>query len=93
MHVFDTRTHRARKTHQCATCFGEIRPGESYGRTGVIYDGSWWDWAEHHECRAEVERLLRRYREDEYPEGALAGERWTDEDWSPKYRAWRESRT
>ena len=92
MHVFDTRVHVARKSHQCDTCRGDIRRGESYGRTGVICDGSWVDWVEHHECRAEVVRLLRRDREDEYPEGALAGERWSEEDWSPEYAEWRRGR-
>lgn len=42
--TLSTRTNRrARKTHKCVECSGEIKPGEIYCYASMLFDGSWSD--------------------------------------------------
>ena len=43
----------ARKAHHCSLCTGPIRPGETYSRQTLVYDGQVYDWLECSACEAD----------------------------------------
>jgi len=87
-------TCRGRLTRWCWACRGDIRSGETYFRHGVVSDGRRFSVVEHPECGAEVDRLRAAGygNNDEFGEGCIGGWYFNDEDLSPEYVAWRESR-
>lgn len=86
MHVCETRYPTARRDRTCDLCARTIQAGTRYARTPVMHDGSWRQWYEHVECRAEVLRLMDGDGEDSYPLHALVYYH-SSEDWSPEYAA------
>lgn len=45
---------RARKLYRCCECRGPIRPGDTYTRSGMLYDGR---WSTYRQCAACDEAL------------------------------------
>jgi len=39
--IFNLKTQKARKTHVCQDCGGEIKPKELYDYWAGLYDGKW----------------------------------------------------
>lgn len=61
-----TRTHpRAKKPHNCDSCWRTIRPGERYLR-GVGLDGTAWTWKECGHCELLSEFVVSAYGLEEY---------------------------
>jgi hypothetical protein len=49
---------RARATHRCVGCQELIRPGHTYVRHSVLYDGSWSTYKQCLRCDAIAEAIL-----------------------------------
>jgi len=58
--VLKTSTPKARKTHKCMFCGGNIEIGEKYKRDTCVFDGVLYDWVTHNEC-AKVASELEMY--------------------------------
>ena len=48
--VLSSRTSTARVRHICDTCGGQIRPGERYSRTALVYEGEFQAFKQHVFC-------------------------------------------
>jgi hypothetical protein len=51
MSFYQMTEHTARKPHRCANCRQIINPGDRYCSERGRWDGEFWSWASHIECR------------------------------------------
>ena len=61
--VWDESYRKARVAHECSGCGETIRPGMSYRRTAVLWDGAWSTWKHCQRCAAIVDALRVRLQE------------------------------
>lgn len=90
-------TSRGRLARPCWACLGAIRAGETYYRTGSIYDDRRYSLVDHPESKAETERLSNDGGGDYdldggFSEGCLGGAYYDDDQLSPEYVEWRDRR-
>ena len=53
---------KARKTHVCNFCLGEISSGEIYEHQVNVYDGEFWIWKSHIRC-SDIASKLKMYED------------------------------
>ena len=66
METLSYTQRKARKSHRCNFCSGEIEPGETYNISGHKYDGELYSWKSHIKC-GDVANELRMF--DDCDEG------------------------
>lgn len=57
--VFEQRTIKARKPHECSECLRDIAPGEMYVRSDGLWDGTWAHFATCVRCDALAMEVMR----------------------------------
>lgn len=95
VHLGTTKhTCRGRLTRRCWACRGDIRSGETYYRSGWIYDGRRYSLVEHPECRDEIKSLSADGDglDDGFSEGCLGGWYYDDDQLSSEFVEWRNRR-
>lgn len=65
-----TRTHTARREHQCDACGEAVARGERYEYTRTLYDGTWHTGRWHLDCLRLCEHIQRQDGTDEEEPGA-----------------------
>lgn len=92
--VLKQQTPTARKAHRCGSCDTlAVRPGQTYRRTTILYDGRVYDWVDCPDCLA-INGLVWEWSgmpeegigPDSYHE--WAHEHRNDETWGPQARAY-----
>ena len=80
--IWEEKTPRARKQHECMACREAIAPGQKYHRTDSMYDGHWSHWVHCTRCWSMFRAIDKRARaEGEYlaiDPHLDCGERWED---------------
>lgn len=71
--IYEQRTRKARKEHECEACGGHIRPGDTYTRETMLYDGRWDNTTRCARCQLIFEHLVTMIRS-----GDGFGEEWPD---------------
>jgi hypothetical protein len=64
--VYDTTTRKARKPHKCHACGETVRPGDTYTRVFVVWDGSTDVTKRCARCQAIYVHLAARIRRESY---------------------------
>lgn len=76
--VLNRKERRARKSHRCSICNGDIVPGEHYIRYAYADGGRAYDMVQHIHCDALVERYCMAMGCDEYDPDDV--EYWAQEE-------------
>ncbi len=58
--------HVARKDHRCGFCDATIKKGERYSNSTGVFEGDFFVWKEHLDCRAAGLESMRLSGEDFY---------------------------
>lgn len=91
--IFRQGTRKARKPHQCDACFTEsIRPGDTYTREDVLFEGRWAHTTRCARCQLIFEHLVDMCRahgdSDEWPDPNLDCGHEYSERWEIEPPAW-----
>lgn len=91
--IYEQRTRKARKAHECEACELPIRPGDTYTRETMLFDGRWENTVRCARCQMIFEHLVTMCRsgdgfEEEWPDSRLNCGHEYRERWGIDPPAW-----